>query len=278
MKKLLAITFLLNLFGFNVAASGGNETQGARSQSLGGASSTLIDAWSATNNVGGIGLMSNYSVAVGYETRFFLPEAGLSSLSFVAPLGGGSIGLIGHNYGYAGFANTRIGLSYGRVLSKYFALGVGLNYVQTRMGDVYGSRSNVVGEIGMVVTPAEKVRLAATLYNPTRSKLADFDDERIPTSLRIGGQYKFSEKVFAVVELDKDTDLPINIKSGIEYSPVEAFNIRLGFATLQSSLGFGIGYSWNKLEANVSANWNQSLGYSTAISLGFGFGERKKVE
>ena len=277
MKKLLPFLLLVCLSD-QIYASGGNETQGARSQALGGASLTLSDEWSSTNNVGSLGLINRNAFGIGYETRFFLPEAGLRSISAALPLGGGTIGVVGHNYGYAGFANNRIGLSYGRKLSDYISLGVGLNYVQTRIGDVYGSRSTVVGEIGMLIMPTDKVILGAMVYNPTRSKLADFEDERIPTSLRIGGQYLFSDKVSAMVELDKDADLPLNLKSGIEYNPAEAIFIRVGFATLQTNIGFGVGYVWKDIQADVSANWNQNLGYSTAISVAYRFGKRKLKE
>lgn len=259
-------------------ASGRNETQGARSQALGGASLTLSDEWSSTNNIGALGLIDKYSIGIGYETRFFLPEAGLRSISAAAQMGGGSIGIVGHNYGYAGFANNRIGVSYGRKLSDYISLGVGVNYLQTRIGDVYGSRSIVVGEIGMLIMPSDKLIIGAMVYNPTRSKLGDFDNERIPTSLRIGGQYLFSDKVSAMVELDKDTDLPLNLKTGIEYNPADAIFIRMGFATLQTNIGFGVGYVWKDLQADVSANWSQNLGYSTALSIAYRFGKRKTKE
>lgn len=277
MKKLFPFLLFICLSA-QISASGGNETQGARSQALGGASLTLADEWSSTNNPGAIGLVDRYAFGLGYETRFFLPEAGLRSVSAVMPLGGGSVGIVGHNYGFAGFANNRIGLSYGRKLSEYVSLGVGLNYVQTRMGDVYGSRSNVVGEVGMLVMPNERITIGAHIYNPTRSKLSDVFDERIPTLLRIGGQYTFSEKVSAMTEIEKDIDLPVNLKTGIEYNPAEEIFIRVGFATLQTSLGFGVGYRWKDLQADVSANWNQNLGYSSAISIAYRIGNRKKQE
>jgi opacity protein-like surface antigen len=272
------IIILVFLSPIVLRARGGNETQGARSLALGGASLTLSDEWSPTNNVGSIGMVDRYSIGLGYETCFFLPEAGLRSVSAVLPLGGGSLGIVGHNYGFAGFANNRVGLSYGRKLSDYISLGVGVNYVQTRLGDVYGSRSNVVGEVGMLVMPSDKIVLAAKVYNPTRSKLADFNDERIPTVLSVAGQYMFSDKVSAMSEIEKDIDLPVNLKSGIEYSPAEEIFIRVGFATLQTSLGFGVGYKWKDLQADVSANWNQNLGYSSAISIAYRFGNRKKQE
>lgn len=277
MKKSFLIA-LVSLLVAQVMAQGGNETQGARANALAGASLTLQDGWAANNNVATLGLIDEFNIGAAYESRFFLPEAGLGSVALSAPLAGGSIGIIGHNYGYGGFNQNRIGLGYGRKLSDYFSLGVQLDYLQTQLGDVYGSRSNIVAEIGMLITVNEKVSLAAHVFNPTQARFADYDDERIPTSLRIGGQYRFSEKVMAVMELDKDIDLPLNIKSGLEYHPVEPIFIRLGFATAQQALAFGLGYRWQSVSADVSANWNQILGFSSGVSLGYAFGSRKKKE
>lgn len=274
MRKWIALSALLMCFG-TVSAGGGNETQGARSSAMGGASVTFTDVWSASNNPGALGLLDKYAVGLAYETRFFLPEAGLKSLVAAAPLGGGTVGLTGHSFGYASYAENRVGLAYARPLAEYISLGIQINYVQTRIGDVYGSRATVVPEIGMLVTPGDRIRIGAHLFNPTRNRLADFDDERLPTSLRVGGQYLFSEKVNAVLEVDKDMDLPVNIKTGLEYLPVEQLSIRAGFATSQGSFAFGVGYLWKGLRADLSANWNQNLGYSSTIALSYAFGKRK---
>lgn len=275
MKKLCVFLAAMSWTSLSFA-SGGNETQGARASALGGASVTLADAWSTTNNPGVLGVLNHCYAAVAYENRFFLPQVGMRSISFAAPLASGTIGLIGHNYGFAGYANNRVGLGYGRKLSDFISIGVQVDYVQIRLGDIYGSRSTLVGELGMLVMPTDKIRIGAHLYNPTRSKLADYDDERVPTSLRIGGQYFFSEKVSIAAELDKDTDLKLNIKSGIEYIPVESLFIRVGFATAQNTFNLGFGYKWNGLQADVSANVSQNLGYSSAIALSYQFGNRKK--
>ena len=271
-----ALFTVLFIWSISTWASGGNETQGARSMALGGATVTLTDVWSTTNNPGALGLVNQSSFAIGYENRFFLPEAGLKSLAVAMPLGQATVGLVGHSYGYGGYADNRIGLSYARKLSDYISLGVQLNYVQARIGDVYGSRSTLVAEIGLLIMPTDKIRIGAHLYNPTRSRLADFNDERIPTSLRLGGQYFFSDIVNLSIELDKDTDLPLNIKSGIEYRPADPIFLRIGFATAQSNFAFGVGYEWQALRADVGASWNQNLGYSSALSVQYAFGKRKE--
>ncbi len=106
-----------------------NEAQGVRANSLAGASLALQDGWAVNNNVATLGLIDEFNIGAVYGTRFFLPEAGLGSIALAAPLAGGSIGIIGHNYGYGGFSQNRIGLGYGRKLSDFFSLVLQLDYL-----------------------------------------------------------------------------------------------------------------------------------------------------
>jgi len=254
--------------------AGSHEQGGARAAGLGGASVTLVDVWSTINNPGTLAWLDHYAVGAAFATRYFLPEAGLKSIAVAAPLGKGTIGLSGHSMGYKAFSDNRLGLAYAISLSDYLSLGVQVDYVQTRIGDIYGSRSAIVGEVGLLVKPNKKTRLGVHVYNPNRAKLAGFDDERIPTLLRLGGQYLFSTKVSALLELDKDIDLPLNIRTGIEYMPVEQLFVRAGFTSLQGNLALGLGYKWKAIRTDVSATWNQNLGYSTAANLVYTFGKR----
>ena len=63
----------------------------------------------------------------------------------------------------------------------------------------------------------ENLYVGAHMYNPTRSKIADYDDERIPTIMRIGLGYNFADKVFLSVETEKDLVNKAIFKAGIEY-------------------------------------------------------------
>ena len=262
-------------FGYELRAGGNNESHGARSVAMGGAVVSSVDIWSTSNNPGALGMLDHYGLGLSYESRHLLPEAGLKSFAFAAPVSGGTFSLVGHSYGYASFSDNRIGLAYARKLAKFLSIGVQLNYVNTQIGDVYGSRSTMVAELGALMKPSEKLSVGVHLYNPTRQKLADFDNERIPTLLAIGSTYEFSEKVSMTLQVDKDMDLPINLRSGIEYVPVEQIHIRAGYATLNSSFGFGLGVVWNKMGIDVATNWDQQLGSSASASLSYYFGKRK---
>jgi len=273
--NIVFIAALVVMCSYVVMAGGNYETGGARSSGVGGASVMLRDQWSTSNNPGALGLVDRYFIGVAYESRYFIPEAAYKGLSFAAPLGGGTIGVIGHSFGYASYNDNRLGLSYARELSDYISLGVQVNYVQVNIGDVYGQRSSITGEVGALITPNENTAIGVHLVNPTRAKLADYDDERIPTLLKIGGSYCFSEKVKLLAQVDKDLELPINGRMGIEYEPMDDFYMRTGFSTLNRSYAFGIGYSWRGIIVDVSNQWSQQLGFGATASMAYTFGKRK---
>ena len=274
--NIVGIVISMMAISLSMKAGGNNETAGARSSGLGGTSVMISDQWSSSNNPGALGLVDRYFFGVAYESRYFIPEASYKALTFAAPLGGGTIGIVGHSFGFASYNDNRLGVSYARKLSDYISLGVQLNYMQVNIGDIYGQRSAVTGEVGALVTPNEKVAIGVHLVNPTRAKLADYDDERIPTLLKIGVGYSFSDKVKLVAQVDKDLDLPINGRMGIEYEPIEDFFMRTGFSTLNRSYAFGIGYSWRGIILDVSNQWSQQLGFGATASLAYSFGNRKK--
>ena len=112
-KQLLLWVILTGVLISNAQAGNGVETGGARSQALGNAWVALVDQWSVYNNPGAIGLINTHCIATSYESRYFLPEAGFAGISYIAPLGGGSIGLMGQTYGYSAYRSSRFGLSYG---------------------------------------------------------------------------------------------------------------------------------------------------------------------
>lgn len=257
-------------------AGGGNPPLGARAAALGGASVCLSDVWSAGNNPGTLGHFDRFAAGVAYESGYFMPGTGLKTMVASLPAGRGTVGLMASSSGYKSFSDNRLGLAYAMPLADYLRIGVRVGYLQTRIGDIYGSRSTVVAEVGLLATPAENVRFGVHLYNPNRAKMADFDDERVPTTLRIGGQYIFSEKVSAVLELDKDTDLPLNARAGVEYNPVEQVFVRVGLATLQGCFAIGMGYKWKTFRADVAATWHQDLGYSSGVALVCEFGNHRR--
>lgn len=242
---------------------------GPRSMAMGDASLALRGPWSVSNSPGALGKQRDISAAIAYESRYFIPGLGVSALNMSAPVGSGVVGLSAARIGINGYNHNQIGLAYGIALNEQISIGTKLNYHHLRIGGGYGSLSNVTADIGLLVMPLSSLQLAAHVVNPWRARLADFDDEQLSSALRVAAAYQFSEKVLAVLEAEKDIWLPLNLKFGVEYEPIEALHIRMGAASAQRTFTFGIGYQKRQFGADIAAEWSQLLGYSSCIALSY---------
>jgi len=110
------------------------------------------------------------------------------------------------------------------------------------------------------------------LFNPTRSKLNDFNDERIPTIIRLGLNYKFSEQVLATIEAEKDLlNIPA-FRAGLEYHTNNILFLRAGAGTGPNLMSFGVGIAKDALAFDLAASYHQTLGFSPEISFNYTFG------
>jgi len=260
------------------AAFAGNDNYlvGARSAGIAHASVTLSDIWAIHHNQAGLAFLENPSASVYYENRFMVKEMGLSSVAFAMPTKTGTFGIVYHNFGYSRYAETKVGLAYGRKLSEKFSVGIQLNYNTLRLGDIYGKNQALTGEIGVRAKLTDELTFGVHVYNISRAKLADYNNEFIPTIMRLGADYKISKKVFIAAEAQKDIDHKIIFKSGIEYHVIEAIFLRAGISTNPVLNTFGFGLNLKNIQLDVAASWHQVLGFSPQVSLTYNFNKQSK--
>ena len=200
-----------------------NDAVGANSTGMGGYTATLSDVWSTNNNQAGLGFVTDISGGIFYENRFLMQETSYRAGAFVLPVKSGAFGISVASFGYELYNETKAGLSYGLKFSDKFSGGVQLNYLNTKLNQDYGSKASLTAAIGLMAKLSDELSLGVHVYNPTRSKLAEYDNERIPTIMKLGMDYRFSEKVMIGVETEKDMNYDAVVKAGIEYHITEIF-------------------------------------------------------
>jgi hypothetical protein len=255
---------------------------GARSGAVGNASVTLSDIWSTHHNQAGLAGVSSLQAGVFYENRFGIKELGLKAASIAMPVPGISSGVFGlsfSQFGYSLYNDTKIGLGYAKQLGKKYSVGIQVNYLQTQMGEDYGSAGVITAEAGLIAELITNLYFGVHIFNPTRVKLTEYSiqetifSERVPTIMRCGLRYKFSEKVQLSVETEKDVQYDPFFKAGIEYRAIEQLYIRGGIATDPGYNSFGFGVLLNKFCIDIAASKHQVLGYSTQINITYDFGK-----
>jgi len=242
---------------------------GARSAALAGSAVTLSDEWSALNNQAGMAFCGAARAAVFYESRFLVPGLGDKGFAGSVPVGRGAAGISFRSFGTSLFSSSRVGLAYALKLDEKLSLGVQTNYHAVRIAEGYGTTRTFTIEGGAVYRMNERLTIAAHLFNPTRSRLAEFNDERMASMLRGGASYSFSRKVKLLAEIRKSSDRNPALSTGLEYDVAEYLSIRLGAGTNPGLTSFGIGWQVGSWRMDASSSYHSILGFSPQVSLAY---------
>src|ERR1035437_1405986 len=276
MKKYLLIIFQFSIFNFQFLIASDNSPLGARSSGIANASVSLADVWAVQNNQAGLGFVRDISAGVFYDNRFLLNELSMRAGAFAFPVKGGTFGLCISNFGYSLYSENKYGLAFGKAFGDKLSAGIQMDYLSTKISE-YGTKSVPAAEFGIMAKPLKNLTIGVHVFNLTKAKLADYNDERIPTIMRLGFNYKFSEKVFLAGETEKDISQKAIMKFGLEYRPIKELYLRAEISTNPSLSCFGIGVALNKFRLDLSTTYHSVFGLSPQIGLNYIF-ETKKME
>ncbi len=244
---------------------------GTREDALGNSSVNIVSIWSAKNNPGSFSFMAQSEASVVYRNRFLINELSTQSLAFGYHSQKGNLGVFIQHSGFDLFRTMQIGGVYGIELSPKLGMGLAFNYHQTRFGDIYGVRHHFLANLGVQYRLSKTIFIGASAQNINRSKLSDFENERLPTLFTIGILYKVSSKVLWLIDLEKEITSQFNLKSGLELEAHDNFKIRLGVNSYPFQSSFGFGISINKLQIDVAGIWHAHIGLTPSLGLVYTF-------
>lgn len=264
------LSFFLLLIGILplLAQNGIPNSAGARGAAMGNTGVTFTDVNSIFRNQAGLAYLSGYASVLGAEQRFLLSE--ISALSAGVAIGRKNMGTFGLSVGYFGFSDfneQKIGLAYARKLLKNLAIGVQFDFLNTRIKE-YGSKGVVTFEAGLHAKVTKEVHVAAHVFSP--AEIVITEEESVPTVFQLGLSYLPSDKVTFNLEAEKDINLPLRLKAGLEYYLVEAVALRFGAGTKPSIFSFGVGYlTKGGFGIDMGIQYHQVLGITPSISITF---------
>ncbi|MFD2786963.1 hypothetical protein [Hymenobacter rubripertinctus] len=287
--------FSVLLIGFSTAAfAQGPGLWGARAAALGQMGAVLADdAWAGAGNAAALGQLNRPAVGVGAENRYLLPTLNTASLVVAVPIAYrksdaaspptpgvtaavagadapryGTVGFTAQRFGGTLYSEQRLGLGYGYQLGTV-RVGARVEVLQTSIQGL-GSRRVVAASLGgqADIIP-RRLTFGATLYNLNQARLAEYQDERLPTVLRAGLAWRPAEKVLLLVETEKDVEQDADFKAGLEYRPLPALALRAGLSTLSSQLTGGVGLRTGAFRIDYAAAWHETLGLSQQVSAAY---------
>ena len=272
LARLLPLLLLFGLPVLGVAQLSTPYFPGAAAQAMGGTGVVSTGPRALFVNPAGLGRTEVSAVEIGAYQPFGVSELTHLNAAGVLATGAGSFGLTVNYFGFDLYNEQRIGLAYGRRLAERFYLGAQLNYLGLDLAE-YGSRGLVSFELGIQSDISQTVRLGAALRNPVRQSLNE--DVQLPSVLVIGLDYEPSTKAQLLLEVEKDIDRPIRLRTGLEYRFLEALALRIGLRTAPAEPTFGLGIrAGERLRIDAAGAVHPNLGWSSGVSVRYELGER----
>lgn len=243
------------------------DIESGKAAAMANTSVTLTDIWSIYHNQAGLGYLKNISIGAFHQSGY-IKEQNIQGIAFALPTKTGTIGASYSYYGFSQFHEMKAGLAFGRCFSKYFSIGLQINYLHTQIAGIYGAANSVHFEIGILSQPIDNLIIGAHIYNPTHF---ESEDKVVPTVFNLGISYLFSEKVLFAIGTEKDLNQEAVFKAGIDYKLIDYISLQAGISTNPTKHSFGVGFHYEKTIAHVGFMNHQTLGYSPSFTLSYGF-------
>lgn len=239
---------------------------GAKAAGMGGAAVAVPDLWALQYNIGALAGVQEAKLAVGYQTRFNIPELSTAAalLSWPLPVGVGGLSI--SRYGFGAYSIHEGSLGFAHQIGQ-FSMGVQGGFVQAGTRD-FGSRTVAVLSLGGTAVLLPKLYFGGYVYNIMQARLNPETDEYLPTLLRAGLRWQPSEPLQLLLETEKDVDYPARLKAGVEYMLRPFLALRTGLSTNPVNLHGGLGLKSGKFMIDYAMEHHRWIGlvHHTTVS------------
>lgn len=238
--------------------------------------------------IGGIGFVPNYhsssnhsalmpwfekpGMACTVANYFGVKNINQINCSAVIPIKTFGYGFGFYNYGNSNYTEQGLQFSVAHAFNKRFSLGLGAHYNVFKIAN-YGHQSNLVIDASIAAKVNDKVMLAFKVYNPNRTRLNTYNDERMPTVYSAGLQYKVNAQVKSYLQIEKANAFQPNLKLGIDYAPKDNIHLRIGFSSIQPQFSFGAGFKHKKIKIDFASTIHPLIGVSSQTTLAYAIGK-----
>lgn len=239
-------------------------------RAMGQAHAPITSRWAALSNQAALGWDSTLWVGAHYENRYMLSQLGMSLVGGVIPVRPGAFGISLSHMGYSQMGLSRAELSYGMKLGPHLSAGIGFGLHLARFTGEHKSRFALTVSAGLQYQPVQQLLIGTHLFNPARASL----DERqtMPPTLAIGLAFRPHNDFSIALQADASTETRTAIRGGMEYRPISALALRVGYASgSPEGLTAGVGIAIKRLTLDVGAAYHNTLGITSSVSASYRF-------
>lgn len=272
--KLLPVWALFILLVFVAAENKAQDVfwSGSRFQALSDASVGMSGCWSVFGNQAGLAGINRTVVGGSFQNRFLVNELSTRAGFLVFPVQSSVFAFSLSQFGQIPFRQEKFGLAYARQISPKLNFGMQFNCYRLFLSEENSSVSSYGIEVGAQYLATEQLVLAIQVINPYRTGIRLSSGMfRYPSRIKVGTFYRLSDLFSLTSELENDFSDHFILKTGIEYTILEIFFVRAGFAGKPYQLSAGIGFEVKKVTLDLATTYNQYLGNSPSVSFQYQF-------
>ncbi len=259
---------LLHLCYYNLNAQ---QKLGARLTALGMNNAAINDEWNLMGNPAGITSILSPTIAIDYLKYLYDSDLSRQALLLVSPMEKGVLGFCVFRYGISAYNEITIGSALAKKFGKQLSVGLKINFHQIKISG-YGTTSGYSIDVGTFYALNDQLALGFYLKNPTIQKYSNKTiKSTIPSSLHFGVAYKASNKVLIATSIGKQTNYPIDIGLGVEYSIVKGFDLRTGLTFKPFTKYAGVGIAYKKISISITVESNPSIDYKPQLGISYAF-------
>jgi hypothetical protein len=269
--KTHTLVVLLLLKGATLKAIGYFSAVGAESAAIGGIS-FMPNYHSSSNHNALMPWLEKPGAAITAANYYGVRNLNQINASAVVPIKTFGYGFGFYNYGNSNYTEQGLHCSVAHAFNKRFSVGLGAYYNVFKIAN-YGHQNNFLIDASIAAKVNDKILLAFKVYNPNRTKLNDYLDERLQTVYSAGLQYKINTQVKSFLQIEKANAFQPNVKLGIDYAPKETIHLRIGFSSTQPQFSIGAGCQHKKLKIDLASTIHPILGISAHTTFAYAFGK-----
>jgi hypothetical protein len=148
------------------------------------------------------------------------------------------------------------------------ALGAQVNYTQYRT-EGFGSKGVWSINMGGIAELTPKLLIGAYILNINQPAINE--QEKLPTKLVAGLNFKPTEKIIIATEIEKDLEYDPLLKMGLEYTFYKKLSARTGYHINPNMAFFGLGFKTKKIIIDYALQHSVSLSLSHQVSVSYQF-------
>ncbi|MBD3288472.1 hypothetical protein GF337_06670, partial [candidate division KSB1 bacterium] len=210
-------------------------------------------------NCSGIALSNGIQIALSYCNPFGIKELnhGTFSVSFPAVLG--NFGFASKTFGNVLYSENEYFLSYANSVRGKFSYGASVRYSRLEISK-YGHDTAIAVDVGFTTSISTIVKWGFAATNINRAKIGAKND-LLPRIFISGFNVKPVDNLYLNFDVYKDTQFPMELHFGMEYSLFERFVLRSGFVTEIASFTAGMGLRFSHFDLDYAFQSHNDLGF-----------------